>query len=507
MEGKEEHVSGADSGVDSPSLKTRTARTIKWNTIDSLVSQLIYAVVGIVLANILSQEDFGLVGVLLIFQAFATILTDSGFGAALLQKKVATDRDYSSVLWFNLGVSLFIYVVLFACASLIARAFGDARLVSLSRVMFLAFVINGLSIVQVNRLKKRMEVRLLAIADLCGLVVSGGVGMAVALCGHGAWALVWQTVSLAAVKTLLLWTGSGWRPRGVLSLDSIKGIWRMAMSILSTATLNTLCLNLYNIVIAGTFSSLASLGVYTQADKWSKMGSASISQILTSSFVPLLARVQDDAAAFAAYVRKIDRFTSFIALPVLCGMAIVGTPLFHFLFGSKWDAAIPLFQILCIRGIFVVAISLFGNYILSLGKGRLLVKVEVIKDVLMVVAILATVWRLDIELLVWGQLAATLLTFVAVLVMTAIVVGRRWTLMLADTVPFLLATVAMCAACLGLRALIGSTHSPTPLSPGCGLGLLLEILAGAAVYLLLLTLTHTPEPREALAFLKKKKKK
>ena len=373
--------------------------------------------------------------------------------------------------------------------------------------MFLAFVINGLSIVQVNRLKKRMEVRLLAIADLCGLVVSGGVGMAVALCGHGAWALVWQTVSLAAVKTLLLWTGSGWRPRGVLSLDSIKGIWRMAMSILSTATLNTLCLNLYNIVIAGTFSSLASLGVYTQADKWSKMGSASISQILTSSFVPLLARVQDDAAAFAAYVRKIDRFTSFIALPVLCGMAIVGTPLFHFLFGSKWDAAIPLFQILCIRGIFVVAISLFGNYILSLGKGRLLVKVEVIKDVLMVVAILATVWRLDIELLVWGQLAATLLTFVAVLVMTAIVVGRRWTLMLADTVPFLLATVAMCAACLGLRALIGSTHSPTPLSPGCGLGLLLEILAGAAVYLLLLTLTHTPEPREALAFLKKKKKK
>lgn len=507
MEGKEENHTGADRSGEGPSLKTRTARTIKWNTIDSLASQLIYAFVGIVLANILSQEDFGLVSVLLIFQAFATILTDSGFGAALLQKKVATDRDYSSVLWFNLGVSLFIYVVLFACASLIARAFGDARLVSLSRVMFLAFVINGLSIVQVNRLKKRMEVRLLAVADLCALAVSGAVGVAVALCGHGAWALVWQTVSLAAVKTLLLWTGSGWRPRSVLSIDSIKGIWRMAMSILSTATLNTLCLNLYNIVIAGTFSSLASLGVYTQADKWSKMGSASISQILTSSFVPLLARVQDDAAAFAAYVRKIDRFTSFITLPALCGMAIVGAPLFHFLFGTKWDAAIPLFQILCVRGIFVVAISLFGNYILSLGKGRLLVKVEVIKDVMMVVAILATVWWLDIELLVWGQLMATLLTFVAVLVMTAMVVGRRWTLMLADTLPFLLATIGMCAACLSLRTIVGCTPSPTPFSSATGLGLLFEIVAGATVYLLILTIIRIPEPREAIAFIKKKRKK
>lgn len=155
---KSENTQNTDTTAE-PSLKLRTARTLKWNTIDRVASQVLYAVIGVVLANVLGKEDFGLVGVLLVFQAFAILFVDSGFGAALLQKKEPTQKDYSTVFWFNLGVSVAVYMILWFCAPVIADIFqGDKRLIPLSKLMFTAFIINGLAIVQTNRLMKKMDV-------------------------------------------------------------------------------------------------------------------------------------------------------------------------------------------------------------------------------------------------------------------------------------------------------------------------------------------------------------
>ncbi|MDE6683516.1 MAG: oligosaccharide flippase family protein, partial [Muribaculaceae bacterium] len=209
-------------------LKLKTARSIKWNTIDRVSTQLLYAVVGIVLANLLSEKDFGLVGLLLGFQAFANLFVDSGFGTALLQKKDPTETDYSTVFWFNLVVSLAIYAILFFCAPLIADTFhGEKILIPLSRVLFLTFVINALSIVQTNRLMKRMDVKMLAVANTLGLFVSGIVGVWMAIAGYGVWALVWQYVVLGAVKTAWLWITCKWWPRGGFSLASLRQIYKV----------------------------------------------------------------------------------------------------------------------------------------------------------------------------------------------------------------------------------------------------------------------------------------
>ncbi|MDE6794797.1 MAG: oligosaccharide flippase family protein, partial [Muribaculaceae bacterium] len=162
-------MSQAEKQEGEASLKLRTARSLKWNTIDRLASQVLYGVVGVVLANVLSQEDFGLVGALLVFQAFAIIFADSGFGAALLQSKDPTEEDYSTVFWFNLVVSVGIYWLLWFGAPLIADIFqGDRRLIPLSKVMFLTFVLNALAIVQTNRLMKRMDVKMIAVSNLVG---------------------------------------------------------------------------------------------------------------------------------------------------------------------------------------------------------------------------------------------------------------------------------------------------------------------------------------------------
>ena len=202
-------------------LKLKTARTLKWNTIDRLASQVLYGVVGLVLANVLSEEDFGLVGALLVFQAFAIIFADSGFGAALLQKKEPAEEDYSTVFWFNLIVSVCIYWILWIGSPLIADIFqGDKRLIPLSKVMFITFVLNALAIVQTNRLMKRMDVKMIAISNLVAQIGGGCIGIVLALKGYGAWALVWQSVSLAGIKTCILWATGHWLPSCWIKISS-----------------------------------------------------------------------------------------------------------------------------------------------------------------------------------------------------------------------------------------------------------------------------------------------
>lgn len=474
-------------------LKSKTAKTLKWNALDRIATQVLYALSGIVLANLLSKEDFGLVGVLAVFQAFAILFVDSGFGAALLQKKTPDDDDYSTVFWFNLAVSVAVYAILYLCAPAIARFFGDMRLVAMSRVMFLTFVLTGLGIVQTNRLIKRMDVRQIAVADLVALSVSGCLGVALAIAGFGAWAIVWQSVSLAGLKSGWLWLTGKWAPKAVFSRSSMRDVRHIGVSVFVSQFFNTLFLNVYQFVI-GKWYSLSQLGSYTQADKWSKMGSASLSQILTSSFVPVLSRVQDDSATYLRYMRRMDRFTALLTFPSLVCLAACGGSLFHFLFGTKWDVAVPLFQVLCIRGVGTVFISLYSNFMMALGHGRQLVVVEVVKDVATAVALIATVFTMSLESLVWGQLAATLATWIVAGVIASRVSGCGRMSLIADILPFAVAAAAGGIAIILLPLPGGDITAPLNL-PSLA-ALLMQVFAGGVVAVAALAAMRVPELKE-----------
>lgn len=469
---------GTTNDCESP-IKLKTARTIKWNTIDRFSSQILYAITGIVLANVLTKEDFGLVGAILIFQAFATLFVDSGFGAALLQKKTPTEKDYSTVFWFNLAVSIVVYTVLWFSAPSIAEIFqNDTRLIPLSRVMFLCFIINGLSIVQTNRLMKSMNVKMIAISNLIGLIVSGTVGIILALNDFGAWALVWQSVILAGIKTIWLWSIGNWLPRHGFHLDSLRQIYRVGLGVFSSSFLNTIFLNIYSFVI-GAYYNLAALGNYTQADKWSKMGSASISQILTASFVPLLSQYQDNREKFKSTVGKINRFTAFILFPFMCWLVVMAEPLFHILFGTKWDSAIVLFQILLIRGIFVVLASLYNNYLLSLGHAKSLVMTEIVKDLLTLTAIICTITMHSVEALVWGQLIAAIATFIFMLWLTSRNTGYSKKTFISDMIPYILLTILTSIAMWSVRSFISNEFTL----------ILIQLIIGFTLYYIILHYT------------------
>lgn len=387
---------------DEAGLKLKTARTLKWNTIDKFSSQVLYAVTGIVLANVVSKEEFGIVGAILVFQAFASLLIDSGFSTALIQRKNPNNTDYSTVFWFNMGVSVALYAVLWFCAPWIDALFhAGGRLVPLSRVMFLTFILNAAAIVQTNRLMKQMTVKMVAVSNVIGLTVSGIVGVWLALSGYGAWAIVWQSIVLAAVKSGILWFSSSWKPSAEFSMSSLRSIFSVGAGVMASSFLNTIFQNIYSFII-GAHYNLVQLGNYSQADKWSKMGVMSLSQVFTASFLPLLSAKQDDRSEYERMMSKTNRFTSYITFFAMGLLLVCSTQIFHIFFGTKWDSAILMFQLLVVRGIFTVITTLYNNYIISCGASRKYVYSEIVKDVSTVIAIAVTIpcwslWRLSCQ--------------------------------------------------------------------------------------------------------------
>lgn len=463
--------------ADNDGLKDKTAKTLKWNLIDRLSTQLLYALTGIVLARMLSQEDFGLVGAVLIFQAFASLLIDSGFSYALIQRKSPTRLDYSTVLWFNIGVAAVIYVILWFCAPLIARCFqNDLRLVGLSRVMFLVFIINAAAIIQTNRLVKKMDVRMVAVSNSVGLVAGAVTGITLALYGFGAWAIVWQNIAMATVKTSILWATGKWLPMMKFSWTSLKSYSSVGSGMMFTSFLNTVFQNIYSFFV-GNRVGLASLGYYTQGDKWSKMGVTSISQVLTSSFLPVLSAVQDDPGRFRRLCSKMNRFTAYLVFPALIGLIVIAEPVFHLLFGTKWDPSIILFQLLLVRGIFFVLTSLYNNFLLALGRSGMIVRLEILRDTVAIAALVASLPFIaqstpdnpvyGLTLMLWGQVAASAISWGATLYVTARTAGSRVASFLFDLVPYAVMTVAIIPLMLWTMSL-----TATPLA---------MILAGAAV--------------------------
>ncbi|MBD5257569.1 MAG: lipopolysaccharide biosynthesis protein [Barnesiella sp.] len=450
--------------MSQPTLKHLTAKSIKWNIIDRVSSQLLYAVTGIILARELSREAFGLIGALTIFQSYALMMVDSGFSYALIQRKRPTETDYSSVFWFNLLIAVILYAVLWVCAPWIADMFqGDERLIPLSRVMFLSFIVNATAIVQTNRLMKKMDFRPIAITNTLGLFAGGIAGIWLAVAGYGAWAIVWQTIVLQGVKSIALWAYCRWWPQMILSWKALRSFFKIGGNMMMTTFLYVTFQNIYSFVI-GNRVGLTQLGYYSQADKWSKLGISSMTQVLSSSFLPALSEVQDDEERFSRVVKKMNRFTAYLLFPCMIFLIVIATPMFHVLFGTKWDASIILFQLLLVRGIFTVINTLYNNYILSLGHSRAIFWLEVVRDAAAVVGIIIALPYVSLAtydnavygltILLWGQVAASFITWVATLVVTARITKISVGSYLSDLFPYFAVTLII-SVIVGLLATTG----------------------------------------------------
>ena len=349
------------------SLKEKTAKGLMWGMMNNGVMQLLNIVFGIVLARILSDADYGLAGELAIFTAIASALQESGFISALTNRKDPTPLDFNSVFWFNVGCSALMYVILWFCAPLIAGFFGEPELLWLSRYAFTGFFFASFSITPRAILFRQLKVKQQTIIGITSLVLSGTVGIIMAVCGMSYWSVVSQNIVFVATVSVLSWKFSGFRPSLAFSWKPIREMFGFSSKLLITNFFNCINNNVFSLLF-GKFYTKHEVGQYTQADKWNKMGSNMITGMVQQVAQPMFVQVGDDKERLVRAFRKMLRFTSLVTFPALFGLVLVAPQFITITVGAKWLPSAEIMQLLCVAGAFMPIAALYQNLLISRGK-------------------------------------------------------------------------------------------------------------------------------------------
>ena len=363
------------------SLKKKTVKGLGWSALDNVARYGIQFAIGIVLARLLSPDDYGLLGLVGIFTVVCTAFVNGGFTTALIRKKDATDDDYNTVFICNLGMSLLLYAVTFLCAPLIANFFERQELTALVRVSSLGLIVGALGMVQQTRLTKRIDFKTQTKITLVASVVSGIVGIGMALTGFGVWALVWQQLVSQAITTLLLYVYNRWLPRLSFSAESFHDLfgfgWKMMVSILLDAVWKELTQ-----VVVGKFYSPATLGQYTRAKHYAKLLSSNLTSVVERVTYPVLSSIQDDKQRMVSAYRRIIRTSMFITTVALFSLAAVSEPLIYCMIGPKWHEASTYLPLICITFSLYPLHAINLNMLQVQGRSDLFLGLEVIKRII-----------------------------------------------------------------------------------------------------------------------------
>lgn len=442
----------------SETLKQKTAKGLFWGALNSGSTQVLNLVIGICLARMLTTADYGIVGVLTIFTAIAGDLQSAGFTQGLVNLKSPTARDYNSVFSFNVLVSVMMYAVLFFAAPLIADFFRQPCLTEVSRVVFLTFFIASLGIAHGGYMTKNMMNREMAIIGAVALVSSGIVGITLAFLGKSYWALAWQQIAYIGVLNLgRYYYVREWRPRLTMDFGPVRGMAPFALKILVTKIVNTVSGNILT-VIFGRLFPIAHVGNYSQAYKWDTMANSLVSNTVgqIAQAVMVEAKVEEDAAQRQLRIyRKMLRFTCFLSMPLMFGLALVGREFILLTIGGEWEGCVPLLQALCVSGAFVPVYTMYQNLAVSQGRSDVYMWLNVWQIVLQIAVILCF-YRYGMFVMVCAYSAFLILWLLPWHHFAGRLIGYRWTDMLRDLMPFTLAAAGVMAATYYATETIGS---------------------------------------------------
>lgn len=374
----------------SGNLKSKTKKGLIWSSIERFATQGIQFIFGVILARLLSPEDYGTIAMPLVFLAIAQSFIDSGFSSALIRKLDLTEDDLSTAFYFSLGVGIICYIVLFVTSPLIAEFYKTPILTDLLKVTALATLFNPLCAVQQAILTRKIDFKKQAIVSLSGALVSGIVGLVMAYNGFGVWSLVCQQVGGYLIRTILLWILCKWKPKRRWSWQSFHYLWGFGSKILGSGLLNTIYNNIYPIVIGKLFSA-NDLGNYIRAQQYSALPSSNVTGVIQRVTFPVLSSIQNEDERLAVNYRKILRLSAFLIFPMMMMLSAIADPLIKIMLTDKWDGCIILLQIVCFDMMWFPIHAINLNLLQVKGRSDLFFRLEVIKKSLGVCIMIITI--------------------------------------------------------------------------------------------------------------------
>ena len=365
-----------------------------WTAIQKYSTMGVNFISGIILARLLMPEDYGAIGMLAIFMSLAEVFIDAGFGSALIQKKKPTQTDYSTVFYFNIGMSVILYATLYLCAPAIAGFYRMPILCDILRVQGLILFIYAFNIIQRNQIRKKLLFKKLSKITIITSVISLIVTVVMAYMEFGVWSLVAQNLIGALIPCLYFWITTNWHPTWEYSWKSFRELFGFGSYMFLTHLFGTFSERITGLLV-GRWYNPATMGYYSKASTTTKTATLSISGVMIQTTYPLYASVQEDKVRLSNMVKRITSTLAYITIPMLSLLILVAKPLFVFLFSDRWLESVPYFQILCFGGMASCLLSVNQQTIAAIGKSRVFFVWSIIKQS---VAIVLQI----VGLIVWG---------------------------------------------------------------------------------------------------------
>lgn len=367
--------------MESLGMKTKILSGLLWKFAERIGAQGVGFIVSIILARLLSPEDYGLISLITIFISISSVFVSSGFGNALIQKKDADEIDFSSVFFFNIFMSIMLYIILFLMSPNIADFYGKSELIPVIRVLGLSLIISGINNMQSAYVSKTMEFKKFFYSTLIGTILSAFVGIAMAYRGYGVWALVVQQLSNSLVDTIVLWFTVKWRPKMIFSIKRLKLLFSFGWKLLISGLIDILYNNIYGLLIGKIYNPYL-LGLYNRGNQFPNIIVSNINGPIQSVLLPALSEEQDNKERLKAMVRRSIVTSSFIIYPMMVGMAAIAKPMVTILLGEQWLGCVFFLQISCITLAFWPIHTANLQAINAVGRSDIFLKLEIIKKVL-----------------------------------------------------------------------------------------------------------------------------
>lgn len=373
------------------SLKNKTISGLFWQFCQKGVGQLVSFGISVILARLLMPEEFGIVALAGMFTVLTGIFIDCGMGTALIQKKDADDLDYCTLFWAQTCFSVIVYLIVFALAPWFSILFQLTELTAVVRVSALSMILGTFGGIQGVIVTRRMDFKVYFYRTLISTLLSGAIGVYLAFCGWGVWALVTQNLSSVVISTITVFSQVKWFPRFVFSKERFDELFRVGVKFMASSLIGTAFGQLKGYIVGLRYTA-TDLAYYNRGEGVPNIFVRNIDSTINSVLFPVFSKLQDDKDAVKSAVRRSIKTSSFLLFPMLLGLAAIADKLVIILYTEKWATCIPFMQVFCISGCFTLLNTANMQVLRGIGEVNALLKLELYKKPVMVAILSMTMF-------------------------------------------------------------------------------------------------------------------
>lgn len=464
-----------------------------WVYCETMAAQLMSLIINIILARLLEPEHYGVIALVSVFINIANVFVTSSFSLALVQNKDADMLDYNSMFWFNLVLSLLLYVILFSSAPFISSYYKNINLTLVIRILAIRIPISAYNSIQLAYISNHMTFKKSFFANTVSAIIGAIIGITMAYMGFNIWALIAQSLSNLIISTIIMQCSVDWKPRIQFSFIRIRKMIGYGGKILFSGLITVGYSELRSLVIGKKYSA-KDLAYYDKGYTFPRFIASNIDSTITRVLFPALSQNQDEGSKIYNITRRSVKTSIYIMTPILFGLAIIAVPLVKALLTEKWLPCVPYLQIMCIvwwlQPIQSCSIQMFK----AIGRSDIYLYIEIVNKMFGIVCLFGAVYLFNSALaiaasMMLGQVISALIYGLLV----SKYIGYKILQQLYDLWIPCAISICMCICVWLLREVI-------PENIG---GLMIRVLVGIVSYIFLSVFFHVEEFSYLLKILKR----